>query len=243
MIKFFRKIRYDLMEKNKTGKYFKYAIGEIILVVIGILIALQINNWNEERKNILIESQLVKNIVEDLRLDSAHINQSLNELTSQLYITDHLIAKVLDSENVLNYDSTELIRYSSDFRPITQQNHAESVSNMKNESNREILQNYFLMEERVRDIFLEYEDIIHKQIRPYLREVGMHNLKSLYEAQPGELPLNFLNPKILSEQLENVIFQQLLFERRLKTESFKTYLSELKQHNLELINNLGKDNK
>jgi len=66
MIKFFRKIRYDLMEKNKTGKYLKYAIGEIILVVIGILIALQINNWNEKRKNILNESQLVKNIVEDL---------------------------------------------------------------------------------------------------------------------------------------------------------------------------------
>ena len=50
MIKFFRKIRYDLMEKNKTGKYLKYAIGEIVLVVIGILIALQINNWNERVK-------------------------------------------------------------------------------------------------------------------------------------------------------------------------------------------------
>ena len=49
MIKFFRKIRYDLMEKNKTGKYFKYAIGEIVLVVIGILIALSINNWNTTR--------------------------------------------------------------------------------------------------------------------------------------------------------------------------------------------------
>lgn len=51
MIKFFRKIRYSLMSENKTGKYFKYAIGEIVLVVIGILIALQINNWNESRKN------------------------------------------------------------------------------------------------------------------------------------------------------------------------------------------------
>ncbi|WP_412559449.1 DUF6090 family protein [Winogradskyella sp. MIT101101] len=50
MIKFFRQIRYNLMEQNKTGKYFKYAIGEIILVVIGILIAIQINNWNENHK-------------------------------------------------------------------------------------------------------------------------------------------------------------------------------------------------
>ncbi|NER11696.1 hypothetical protein SAMN06265375_10556 [Muriicola jejuensis] len=49
MIKFFRRIRYDLMEKNKAGQYLKYAIGEIILVVIGILIALSINNYNEER--------------------------------------------------------------------------------------------------------------------------------------------------------------------------------------------------
>jgi len=49
MIKFFREIRYDLMEKNKTGMYLKYAIGEIILVVIGILIALSINNWNSKR--------------------------------------------------------------------------------------------------------------------------------------------------------------------------------------------------
>jgi len=51
MIKLFRKVRYDQMEKNKTGKYLKYAIGEIILVVIGILIAVSINNWNEIRKN------------------------------------------------------------------------------------------------------------------------------------------------------------------------------------------------
>ena len=57
MIKFFRKIRYDLMEKNKNGKYLKYAIGEILLVVIGILIALQINNWNELRKLKIIENR------------------------------------------------------------------------------------------------------------------------------------------------------------------------------------------
>jgi hypothetical protein len=50
MIKFFRKIRQNLLTENKFSKYLLYAIGEIILVVIGILIALSINNWNEERK-------------------------------------------------------------------------------------------------------------------------------------------------------------------------------------------------
>ncbi|MBO0329850.1 DUF6090 family protein [[Muricauda] lutisoli] len=50
MIKFFRNIRKSLLNEGKTGKYLKYALGEIILVVIGILIALQINNWNENRK-------------------------------------------------------------------------------------------------------------------------------------------------------------------------------------------------
>ena len=50
------------MEKNKTGKYLKYAIGEIVLVVIGILIALQINNWNEHRKLQLQEQEILKGL-------------------------------------------------------------------------------------------------------------------------------------------------------------------------------------
>ena len=62
MIKFFRKIRQNLLMENKTSKYFKYAIGEIILVVIGILIALQINNWNELRKDQQKETVFLKQI-------------------------------------------------------------------------------------------------------------------------------------------------------------------------------------
>jgi len=55
--------------ENKTGKYFKYAVGEIILVVIGILIALQINNWNESRKNGIIEKEYLEGIKADLKTD------------------------------------------------------------------------------------------------------------------------------------------------------------------------------
>ena len=65
MIKFFRKIRQNLLMENKTGKYFKYATGEIILVVIGILIALQINNSNELRKVKEEEALILSDIKED----------------------------------------------------------------------------------------------------------------------------------------------------------------------------------
>lgn len=66
MIKFFRRVRQDLLIKGKTSKYFKYAFGEVILVVIGILIALQINNWNELKKERTIEKELLTQIKTDL---------------------------------------------------------------------------------------------------------------------------------------------------------------------------------
>jgi hypothetical protein len=66
MIKFFRHIRQNLIMENKTGKYLKYAIGEIVLVVIGILIALQINNWNEYRKLQIEELKLLMDIKSNL---------------------------------------------------------------------------------------------------------------------------------------------------------------------------------
>jgi len=73
MIKFFRKIRYDLLENNKIGKYLKYAVGEIVLVVIGIVIALQINNWNETRKQHKAEKEFITSVKNDLEQDSDFI--------------------------------------------------------------------------------------------------------------------------------------------------------------------------
>ncbi|MGZ0016354.1 DUF6090 family protein [Yeosuana sp. AK3] len=65
MIKLFRNIRKNLLAEGKTTNYLKYAIGEIVLVVIGILIALQINNWNELRKSNLEEQSALENIHRD----------------------------------------------------------------------------------------------------------------------------------------------------------------------------------
>jgi hypothetical protein len=73
MIKFFRKIRLNLLSEGKTGKYIKYAIGEIVLVVIGILIALQINNWNQERIQAAEMDGLKKSISSAIQSDIKYL--------------------------------------------------------------------------------------------------------------------------------------------------------------------------
>jgi hypothetical protein len=97
MIKFFRKIRLDLIGKNKIGKYFKYALGEIFLVVIGILIALQLNNWNTNTKASIEELELLtemkQNLESDLRDCIWNINKNQDLLESNLSVLNHLEAQ------------------------------------------------------------------------------------------------------------------------------------------------------
>jgi hypothetical protein len=71
------------METGKTGKYLKYAIGEIILVVIGILIALQINNWNEGRKAVKQEIKILSELKNDLKTNLNEITETFNTTTTR----------------------------------------------------------------------------------------------------------------------------------------------------------------
>ena len=91
MIKFFRKIRQNLLSEGKTGKYLKYAIGEIVLVVIGILIALQINNWNENRKSQILANEIYTNLLNSLEQDYIEVEQTIQLLTESLEVQRQLI--------------------------------------------------------------------------------------------------------------------------------------------------------
>jgi hypothetical protein len=84
MIKFFRRIRQQLISQNKFNKYVLYAIGEIILVVIGILIALQINNHNEQRKLRISELNYLANIKKDLKLNLRDLEAIITRRESQI---------------------------------------------------------------------------------------------------------------------------------------------------------------
>ena len=77
MLSFFRKIRQKLLSQNRVTRYLVYALGEIILVVIGILIALQVNNWNEERKTKAAEQKILKALLEEFESNSKILDEAI----------------------------------------------------------------------------------------------------------------------------------------------------------------------
>ncbi len=112
MIKFFRKIRLNLLTENKFSKYLLYAIGEIILVVIGILIALSINTSREEFLQKKSTQGIFEQIEKDLTNDSLQLAVSINSLTfSNKMIMDIIEDKIHDSI----FNKVDTIEYSSTY--------------------------------------------------------------------------------------------------------------------------------
>lgn len=77
LIQFFRRIRQRLLVQNKLSKYLIYAIGEIALVMLGILLALQVNNWNEQRKDGVTEQKLLHGLQEDLLVNITRLEKDI----------------------------------------------------------------------------------------------------------------------------------------------------------------------
>jgi hypothetical protein len=123
MIKFFRHIRKEQMETGKTSKYFKYAIGEIILVVIGILIALSINNWNESHKENKTAILLAKSLIEDLNKDANFLKNALTFSEQKINSCDTLLTLLskpqTEWDNKQIYERFNIVGQSNPFFPTT----------------------------------------------------------------------------------------------------------------------------
>jgi len=139
MIKFFRRIRQRLISENKFSKYILYAIGEIILVVIGILIALQINNANEVRKERAKEVHYLKNIKTDLQLNIDNIETFIETRNKQILsastVLEYYEGKPLEdlndlSNNLLNvYIWKKFYQINNTFQELTNSGNLALISN------------------------------------------------------------------------------------------------------------------
>ncbi|RIW18273.1 hypothetical protein D0X99_00820 [Algoriphagus lacus] len=94
MLKFFRKIRQKLLEENRVTRYLTYALGEIALVMIGILLALQVNTWNENRKARVFEKEILSLIDQNLQRDSALLSEELFKAKQAIELTDRLLEQI-----------------------------------------------------------------------------------------------------------------------------------------------------
>ncbi|MFT0715590.1 DUF6090 family protein [Flagellimonas lutimaris] len=108
MIKFFRKIRQRLLNENRFSKYLLYATGEIVLVVIGILIALQINNWNENKKQQKEVQNALMEIKNDLILDQMVLHEALNRKNEE-YDKQQRVIDILDHKKEMVQDFDKLL--------------------------------------------------------------------------------------------------------------------------------------
>ncbi|MDT0558288.1 DUF6090 family protein [Ichthyenterobacterium sp. W332] len=169
MIKFFRHIRKSLIEKNKMGKYFKYVIGEILLVVIGILIALQINNWNEDQKSAKQEKTYYCKISEDLQVDIKNIDSALVSIDIRLERTKKFmknLLKIQDDKAVIFKDFIPTFRYYK-FLPtkaaivdITSSGKLEKLRNQP--LKKSILSHYTEQENALKIVDINYNKLVDK---------------------------------------------------------------------------------
>ena len=152
MMKFFRKIRQNLLSEGKVGKYIKYAIGEIFLVVIGILIALQINNWNIDRQSQRKEQAYLKEIRNNLLQDSLKLETVLRFNENKQKIVEEMLQIFADSLTneerfrIFNKNANDFTFFEL-FDPvriaINNMLSAESIDLIRNKELREALSKYY----------------------------------------------------------------------------------------------------
>lgn len=176
MIKFFRKIRQKLLVENRFNKYLVYAVGEIVLVVIGILLALQINNWNEEKKEqSKVKSQL-ENIVSDIHQDIKETKNRINRIRVRTNYIEGL-ADYFRFKELKDFDNLEVFYRAYDFygyKPFTwykngidELKNSGSLKSIKNDSIRLMINKYYALTDHL-DVDYKEDNDVSEVIRSQL---------------------------------------------------------------------------
>ena len=219
MIKFFRKIRQQLLTENKFSKYLLYAIGEIVLVVIGILIALQINNNNEIRKSREKELHYLNNIKSDLQLNINEIQDYIDirsrRIVSANKVIEHFEGKPLTgldefNRNIVNiYTWRKFYQINNTFQELTNSGNLALISN-----------------DSIKNTLLNLETL-YKKLK-YEEEHFRYDAEVLlYEPSYGVLDLNPIVKNFTYQVTEGQAGENV----KLPRENYEAMLKDIKQKN------------
>ncbi|MFK7831940.1 MAG: DUF6090 family protein [Winogradskyella sp.] len=226
MIKLFRKIRYNLMETGKTSRYFKYAIGEIILVVIGILIALQINNWNEERKETINQNNLFNNLKIDFNarlIELEELQDAKNDGVMATHDLNLMINKKQLDEPQKIYDllarTFNGFLFNEQFKMLDVLFYTGTINNIKNERLKRLLVEW---PQNVEEM-LEEQRIYNNSYPEYVKLIGnyvpLRSVNENFKFRGYELPKG--QPVTQNADFDSLFsnheFENILAERELLT--------------------------
>ncbi len=179
MIKLFRNIRKNLISEGKTSKYLKYAIGEIILVVIGILIALQVNQWNEQRKLASQERELLINLRGEFQDNLKDLDSIAVEVDKVIFSLETVFDRFAPEPSEYPIDSLDILLSkalaSPSWKPseylLNNLNNSGSIANLKSERLKLLLYKWSRQQNEMVEVQYRTEKT-GEEIIVYLKENG-----------------------------------------------------------------------
>ena len=219
MIPFFRRIRKKMADDNKPLKYMRYAIGEILLVVIGILIALQVNNWNEVKKTRKTEVKLLLELKENLLETKEDLITDIEKAYRILKVTDSLYQSLTknngqDVKISMDYifETPRLFPKLSAYKSIQ----AYGVNIISNDSLRKMMTNFYeLRLERVKYVESKIKVLNIQEIKSHLEDISTpdsycEDCKSLFElyASPELKRQNFFRINNSTTKLTHLLKEE-----------------------------------
>lgn len=223
--------------KEKWPEY----LLEIIVIILGILGAYALDNWNDERIAKSQERVLLENIIDDLTSDSIHFEIKATELREQIALINSLIIENNNPELAKNHDNLNMIRWGTRFNPITQENYLSSPEQISNQTIRLKLLDYFRMEKDTKISQGIYERVVVDMVRPFLAKKGVYSPMAVIDLKELKARKSFIDESHFKEQLGTIEFGQILFEHKLKTNEFLTKIEEIRSANESLKKSIKED--
>ncbi|MEQ8239665.1 MAG: DUF6090 family protein [Cyclobacteriaceae bacterium] len=227
------------MQKNKITTYLLYAIGEIVLVVIGILIAVSIDDWNQAQKNLAAEKVLLRKVLTDLEVDASGFIK--NRATTERIADFHhdCFGIILGKREVAEvaFKDPNLTRRTLYYIPLTRDNHPDLVNRVSIEELKEPIAAYFRWMKTMDAAFVEFVNVVDK-IRSTISMKKGHNLAALYDKSFTAFNMDgnvvLITRESLLKLLKDEYFQQLLLESNLKLQDTQASLDSLISQNTKL---------
>lgn len=232
MITIFRRIRQQLLAQNKLSKYIFYAIGEIFLVVIGILIALQINNWNEKKNLTQKNNAIIQNLNEEFEENATELNNDIKRLDSvnialrkvlELTSNEYTKTSQKDFEILLNKTFTTPTWSPSSFVLLELKN-SGALSNLDNNNLKKLLFKWERKFSKMKVIESQYDLYAREYIEFIVKYGSVRNLDAISGVIPGlkkssiaNNPISFLQNPEFENRVENFYFLAFRLNRDYKS--------------------------